>query len=228
MLISHICRFIYLKTLKTAGTSVEIYFEPYCVDPRFYGGEEHARKGAVSGWGVVGARRLVSSSETWYNHMPAIEVRKHLGLGQWNSYFKFCVIRNPYDKMVSYFWHGLDAETRDRLRHTDFSAVRQIFTDWTKSGRLPIDAQIYTLEGLPAVDDFIRYERLTEDVKRVCSKLNIPWQPARFGRYKSDTRKRPEAYAEYYTPEALAQAEQAFAWEFDYFGYPRLPGAPTP
>ena len=30
MLISHPKRFIYTKTVKTAGTSVEVYFEPWC------------------------------------------------------------------------------------------------------------------------------------------------------------------------------------------------------
>ena len=53
MLISHICRFIYLKTRKTAGTSVEIYFEPFCVDPKSYGGERHNTEPEVSegcGW----------------------------------------------------------------------------------------------------------------------------------------------------------------------------------
>ena len=33
MLISHRHRFIYTKTIKTAGTSVEIYFEEACIPP---------------------------------------------------------------------------------------------------------------------------------------------------------------------------------------------------
>jgi len=31
MLVSHRYRFIYTKTIKTGGTSVESYFEPYCM-----------------------------------------------------------------------------------------------------------------------------------------------------------------------------------------------------
>jgi hypothetical protein len=227
MLISHVCRFIYLKTRKTAGTSVEIYFEPYCVDPRHYHGPEHERKGAVSDWGIVGARRQ-ASLETWYNHMPALEVRERIGPEAWSRYFKFCVIRNPYDKVVSCFWHDIDDAGRERTRHMDFSAVRRIFTEWTSLGRFPIDAPIYTCEGVPAVNDFIRYERLAEDMQRICSKVKIPWQPARLGRYKGDWRRRPEGYAAYYTPESRARVEEAFAWELDYFGYPRLPGAAAP
>jgi hypothetical protein len=75
------------------------------------------------------------------------------------------------------------------------------------------------------VDDFIRYERLSEDTERICSHLKVPWQPSRLGRYKNDSRKRPKAFSEYYTPESAARVERAFAWEFDYFGYRRLTGA---
>ena len=33
MLVSHARKFIYTKTLKTAGTSVEVFLEPYCRPP---------------------------------------------------------------------------------------------------------------------------------------------------------------------------------------------------
>ena len=173
VLISHICRFIYLKTRKTAGTSVEIYFEPYCVGPRNYAGEQHERKEEVSDCGVVGARRQVSPSDRWYNHMPAHEVRSLLGSEKWDSYFKFCVVRNPYDKVVSYFWHDLDRVSREKHCSADFASVRRAFTDWTKLDRFPVDTQIYVLQGDPVVDDFIRYERLSEDMERICSHLKV-------------------------------------------------------
>ncbi|KPA10844.1 hypothetical protein MHK_008953, partial [Candidatus Magnetomorum sp. HK-1] len=32
MLVSHRHKFIYTKTFKTAGTSVESYFEPFCMN----------------------------------------------------------------------------------------------------------------------------------------------------------------------------------------------------
>ena len=55
MLISHRKRFIYTKTVKTAGTSVESYFEPYCMRE----GEwsfSHSRAEYVSEAGIVGIR----------------------------------------------------------------------------------------------------------------------------------------------------------------------------
>src|SRR5262249_24123082 len=158
---------------------VEIYFEPYCVDPRSYGGEQHAREAVVSDWGIVGGRGEFSSSTTFYNHMHASAVRDLLGPEIWASYFKFCVIRNPYDKVVSYFWHDLDAARREVHRCAYFGSVRQAFAEWTKLERFPDDAFIYTLDGVAAVDDFIRYEQLAEDTERLCGRLKIPWQPSR-------------------------------------------------
>jgi hypothetical protein len=64
MLISHVCRFIFLKTLKTAGTSVEIYLEPYCVDPKSYSGEIHHRNRSGVSW-VRAAEPTASGITTW-------------------------------------------------------------------------------------------------------------------------------------------------------------------
>ena len=103
MLISHRKRFIYTKTVKTAGTSVESYFEPYCMRE----GEwsfTHARPEYVSETGIIGIRSgepLELQGATWWNHMPARTIRALIGEEIWNDYFKFCVVRNPFDAMVS-------------------------------------------------------------------------------------------------------------------------------
>ena len=52
MLVSHARKFIYTKTLKTAGTSVEVFLEPYCRPP----GEvaEHHTGQSVTDYGNLG------------------------------------------------------------------------------------------------------------------------------------------------------------------------------
>jgi Sulfotransferase family len=221
MLLSHVCKFIYLKTRKTAGTSVEIYFEPYCVDPKNYSGERHGRSAEVSEWGIVGSRRIQADSP-WYNHMAAEEIRKLAGREVWDAYYKFCVIRNPFDKVVSYFWHEAGSELGEKFRDADFTVVRESFAAWTKRKCFPADRFIYTIADVPAVDCFLRYEHLHGGMRQLCARLKIPWQPSRLGRYKSEYRKRAEPFEEYYTPEAAARVEEAFAWELDYFEYPRV------
>jgi hypothetical protein len=108
---------------------------------------------------------------------------------------------------------------REALWHADFSTVRDSFARWTLFGHFPLDREIYTIAGAPAVDSFVRYERLHDDLAGICKRLSVPWQPQRLGRYKNEYRKRPEHFLEYYTPGAAARVAEAFAWEMDYFGY---------
>lgn len=217
MLISHPCRFIYLKTRKTGGTSVEMYFEPYCVDLKCYSGEER-RLAAESEFGVVGSR-LGPADSRWYNHMPAEEIRERAGRQVWESYYKFCVIRNPFDKVISWFWHEAGEDGREKLRAADFTDVRRSFAAWTELKHFPVDRWIYTIAGKPAVDRFIRYERLADDLREVCTRLGVPWQPARLGRYKGGFRKRAERFEEYYTAETANRVAEVFAWEMEHFQY---------
>jgi len=35
--------------------------------------------------------------------MPAFEIKNRVPAEVWNSYFKFCVERNPWDKVLSHF-----------------------------------------------------------------------------------------------------------------------------
>ena len=41
----------------------------------------------------------------YWNHMSATSVLERVGSKIWDSYFKFCFERNPWDKMVSYYFH---------------------------------------------------------------------------------------------------------------------------
>ena len=100
MLISHRKNFIFTKTVKTAGTSVESYFEKWCL-PEGEWQELHFREEHISDAGIVGKRAARPSDATWYNHMSAYNIRKQLGQELWDKYFKFTVVRNPFDKLLS-------------------------------------------------------------------------------------------------------------------------------
>ncbi len=219
MLISHSHRFIYLKTIKTAGTSIEIYFERYCVDPSIYSGERHETETLVSPQGVIGCRRVDVSGETWYNHMPGCQVRELIGNETWDQYYRFCAIRNPFDKAVSHFWFIMPEQTRRDLGEADFSAVRAAFAGWIRGGQLPLDRYIYSIDGVVAVNDFIRHESLRTDMQRVCEAVGVAWEPERLGKFKSDKRARREHFSEYYDQKTESVVRNAYRWELEYFGH---------
>lgn len=221
MLVSHQHKFIYLKTKKTAGTSVEIYFENFCIDPALGIGEMHKRETLVSEWGIVGRRGVVDPKvEAWYNHMPASLIRKRIGDDIWNRYFKFCVIRNPFDKTVSQYWHGLSNEERDHLRSCEFGEVQRHFRRWVlETPKWPSDRDKFMIGPNIVVDDVIRYERLSDDLARICQLIGVPWEPHRLGRYKGELRVRPEPFELYFDGPSKDRVREVFALDLKLFQY---------
>ena len=89
MLISHRKKFIYTKTVKTAGSSIESYFEQYCMpngDWEFTAGREEPY---INETGIIGYRGNKPSNKEWYNHMPAAMIKDKIGNSTWDNYFKF-------------------------------------------------------------------------------------------------------------------------------------------
>ncbi len=217
MLVSHRHAFIYTKTIKTAGTSVEAYFERFCLaDPEQPISE--VRDQYVSEAGIVGARSMAAQSGKyeWWNHMPAALIRQKLGGEMFGRYFKFCCIRNPFDRVLSaYFWYddfGLVKLPKDL-------PARERLEAWIAEKGVPVDRNKYCIGGRYVMDDVVRHENLAADMERICGKLNLPWQPERLPRMKTGVRPAGTSAAEMFTAKARALVEQQFSLELDLFGY---------
>lgn len=219
MLVSHRKRFIYTKTVKTASTSVEVFFEPYCM----YEGEwtlSHTRDEYVSEAGIVGYRGAAPPPGTrWWNHMPAALMRLQLGEQVWNDYWKFCTVRDPFDKAASAFMSYIHYNPLPTDDAQDIGKLRTAFEAWLASGRAPIDRDKYLIDGEFCVDEVIRYENLHADLASVCERLAIPFDAARLPELKTGTRRTDIDLAHLYSPHALAMVAELYADELERFGY---------
>jgi len=211
VLVSHTRKFIYIKNLKVAGTSVEAFFEKYCVKPQIGYITEDATKKKESAYGIVGDRTGYPGTELWYDHMPASEIKNLLGDNIFNQYTKFCVVRNPYDKMVSLF-HFFGGKVDGNLKENFKKYCIQNSSS---------DLNRITIDGKFICDIFIRYENLENDLVIVCNKLglnecNIKDLP----KFKSSSRDRSiSSYREYYDEETKKIVYDKHKEEFEYFGY---------
>jgi hypothetical protein len=232
MILSHRHRFIFIKTSKTAGTSIELALEPICGSEDICAGlHKHADRpsGRTDEYGYRARNYRGLFTPEWnpdhpwrqlrrdfydlwrrrkfYNHMSAFEVRVRAGRQVFDSYFKFCFERNPWDKAVSqFFW--------DKGK----PGVPHDFESYVQSPRLRSRFGLYAIGGKPVMDFIGRYENLEEDFHVAMRRTRIADPPA-LARAKAAYRPDPGEYRKYYTPRSRDAVARKFAREIELFGY---------
>ena len=193
MIINHKYKFIFFKSLKVGGTSMEIALSKFTSDndivTRIMVDEEEALRGNL-GINSKNAGSLV-------NHSSAADLLKFLESPQYkdkdifNSYFKFTIIREPIDLFISQ--HSYQRYTwADRSPPFPFMKPPKNINNWIKKIKrrrfngigTNISEQnwnIYSLNNKPITDDYITYSKdsgpgskMYEDCTRISEKLNFP------------------------------------------------------
>lgn len=226
MILSHRYRFIFLKTRKTAGTSIEIALSQYCgemdiitpITPR----DEEIRRELGhrgpqnflipwTGYGLQDWTNLLTRGKRarYYNHMPADEIRRLVGPKIWTEYFKFCFERNPWDKAISsYFWKTRGREPRPPMLEFLRSAPPEGLSNF----------EIYSIDGEVAVDHVGQYDSLDAELQRIAALLKLPGGitlPRAKGSFRQDQRH----YRDIVGEEEKTIIDRVCAREIGRFGY---------
>jgi len=230
MIISHKHRFIFIKTAKTAGTSIEIFLSPHCgeedvVTPIHPHVEPHRARNHTGYWNPLPeffanrferfrhTMRDLRRGRKFINHLPARLARHRIAPEVWNGYFKFCVERNPWDKTLSHY-HML------RRMVAENEGVDLDFDAYLARGRFCTNIEKYTdLQGGLLVDQVIRYESLDEGLAEVFERFGIPFDGSLGVKAKADFRKDRRPYKEVYTDAQRETVERIFADEIRMHGY---------
>ena len=227
MIISHAHRFIFLKTTKTAGTSIEIALSEYCgpkdiitpISP-----EDEKKRSVQEGRGpqnyifpfanysfsdmvyflIKGKRRR------YFNHISAKLVRRFIGAEIWQSYFKFCFARNPWDRAVSqFYWRRAEGAPHT---FSEFIDSRNLISLGKKGYGL------YTIDGDVAVDRVCLYENMAAELAYLSKRLKLP-NKLSLPRSKSSSRKDKEHYHDMFNPAEREKVASLFAEEIKLLGY---------
>ncbi len=212
MLVSHQYRFIFVKTRKTAGTSIELSLSRYCDGPDdvitpISSYDEPLR--SSSGVQPKNYLRPDGSKRRFRNHASARRIRAELGEQIWSSYFTFCFERNPWDRVVSQYWF--------RKVH-DPKCVSLDFDDFIRKGMFTSEYWMYSAEETVIVGQVSRFENIADEMRQVCSRIGLAWD-GWLPRAKGGFRKDPRHYTEYYTPELANIVEHACSQEIRLMRY---------
>lgn len=216
VLVSHKYKFIYIKNRKVAGSSVESFFGKYCVDPKYNYKYVDDIPGKNSKFGILGTRKDDKSNwkmQRWFDngHVEAKMIRKKLGFNRFNSYIKFCVVRNPYDKMVSLYFYN---KSRKKI------SSNMTFKQFVKSGKKCNNFRVHSIRNISTCKYFIRYETLQDDVKKMCKILKIKkFDIDNLPSHKNNTNRDSKSYRNYYDEETKRIVRLGHGKEFSLFGY---------
>lgn len=213
MIVSHKHKFIFVKTAKTAGTSVEIFLSSLCgaediVTP-IKEADEQLRKEVG---GVGPGNCVMPSGARAYNHMSLKELYDGFPERDLSDYFKFTIERNPAEKLISlYFW--------------DYKGKRPGVSpdEYVKlPGKLDILKErgwnLYTIDGEVAVDSVIDYGSLGPSLERILSGLGITGKVDLVSA-KSGLRKDLRPASEILSDESLRIIRERFQEEIALMGY---------
>lgn len=211
MIVSHQHRLIFLKTRKTAGTSVEIALSRICgpddTITRLTDEDEELRR-SLGGRGPQHDQSPPLPVKP-FNHMPARGVREVVGEDVWGEYYRFAIERNPWDLVVSqYYW---------RFRNEEAPPFEEFVRRPVVQKLADKNARIYRLRGEIAVDRVLRFESLDADLAEVWRDRGLPGEP---GLPRAKSYSRPErSYRELYTDETRDLVGGLFAGVIADLGY---------
>lgn len=194
--VSH--NFLFIHIPKTAGNSLQSILLNYSDDKK------------VVNDGQDGKNRFGITSEEYrtVKHSSLQNYQNKLPQKIFNQLFKFTCIRNPWDRLISFYYSPHRGVTE---------WCREDFIQFVKTTPSMLDyLEIETglSEKQINIDFFIRFESLENDFAEVCKILNIP-----FTELPVLNKSNRNNYMDYYDKELIKLVYDIFHKEIDLFNY---------
>jgi hypothetical protein len=192
-------RFLFVHIPKTAGNSIQTILRHYSEDEIV---ALRAEQDGIERFGLRNPNYKIKK------HSTLAEYRAALGGERLRDLYKFTCVRNPWDRMVSYYFGTTQlVETRHRKEFRKLILRALSIRDYLQLNKGEADP-------FGNLDYIIRFENLADDFRAVCARLAIPDAP--LPQYNRSDR---EHYSKYYDAELRELIRTRFAPEIERFGY---------
>lgn len=220
MILSTSHNFLFVHVPKTAGTAMTAALEPFAVT----GTRTPLRR--ILRWLPL---REAPERAYFRKHETAAAMKFKLGSQVFDRFFRFTVVRNPFDHAVSHYEYL--KEFRNARKAAEFAAMSfGDYLHWRTTARGPfvpwfsvLPDQAHWLvdrDGQLLVNRVLRFETLAADFEALVEMIDLPGlRMQRINPTKAKAAGR--SLASYYDRGTVAQVQALYARDFDLFGYSR-------
>ena len=200
MIISHKSKYIFVHIPKTGGTSIEHQFR-------------------VNDAMVYTCRDATWSIDDKLKHASCFRIKKLVGAQVYKEYYKWAIVRNPFDRMISAWWHALQIRKYKNVTFRQFIMSDHIH-GWLKDNQYDM---VYVDNVLNC--DVYHYESgLDKIVKTVSAMINqndqsFPVMENLVKFEKSGYRKDRRHYRDVIDSECRHYIERMYKKDLEAFGY---------
>jgi len=144
-------------------------------------------------------------------------------LSQWRSYFKFTIVRNPWDRTYSdYLWMINDTKINGTFEEylTKSGPYKEVLNNSDKMAcrgdHLLPQTDFFDFEGEFKLDFVARFENLHYDLLKLNMMINFPYV---LNEHAKKNLHRESHYSEYYSEDKRKMVDEVFKIDIDKLGY---------
>jgi len=195
----HNCIFVHIP--KCAGTSIEFALG-------MHGSQDNIGKSTCE--------NIPKNEKTLFGgnlqHLNSLEIRKRIE--NYDDFFKFTFVRNPWDRAVSLsLFHTAEKQLDKDMSKKRFQKILTTRMENSPGWFLNQVNYITNEDGEIIIDYIGRFENLEQDFKKIAEKIGVDKTLEK--RMKLNRRK----YEDYYNDETKEIIAEKYSDDIDYFGY---------
>ena len=149
-----------------------------------------------------------------HGHISLRQLRPHLDPAQFDSFFKFAFVRNPFDRFVSFC--SFMAREGDAFERQPQAIMRQHIIPKPRAHLLMMPQHLFLTDERDELlaDQVGRFETMQQSYDEICGRIGIPTSPL-----ETVNSTRRGTYRDYYDQQLIDAVASVYDRDLELFGY---------